>query len=244
MPISYNDVFRYSDVLNPVPPKTLLLAGEIAELQPEKRILDLGSGKGYPSLLWASVFGVNIEGFDVNKGFVEYANSRARLLNLSDKARYAYGDVEKQNFTDKYDVVSSLGLGIIEVYGAVDTAAKNFRMVLKEDGFLILAEPVWLVKPVPQKVQETVGTLQKSLCTKPEMEQLLSDLGFEVKESYISSKEDWEWYIRPINVAMTELMEDHPELAIECQKVIDGFRAEYQAAGKAWDMALWVARTS
>lgn len=244
MKISYNDMFKHSDVLNPISPKTIFLAGKAAELNPNKRILDLGCGKGYPSLLWASIFGVSIEGFDLNRGFVEYAHSRAELLNLSSRVKYVCGDIRKQNFTDRYDIVSSLGLGITEAYGAVDIAVKHFRSVLKKVGFLILAEPVWLVKPVPQQVQETLGTPEENLCTKPEMDHLLSDLEFDVRSSYKSSKEDWERYIRPVNVAMTELMENRPEHANECQKVIDGFKAEYQAAGKHWDMVLWVAKTS
>lgn len=243
MRISYNDMFKYSDLLNPISSRTIFSAGKLAELHPGKRILDLGSGKGHPSLLWASVFGANIEGFDLNKGFVEYANSRAGLLNLSSRVKYVCGDVREQDFTDKYDVVSSLGLGIVKVYGAVNTAVKHFRRVLKKDGFLILAEPVWLIKPVPQEVQKALETRQENLCTKPEMEHLLSNLGFEVKNSYTSLKGDWDWYIRPVNVAMVELMGSHPGLSGECQKVIDGFKAEYQAAGKDWDMVLWVART-
>ena len=56
MKLSYTEIFRYSDILNPFSPTMLLLAGRLAQLGPEKTVLDLGSGKGYPSLLWATVF--------------------------------------------------------------------------------------------------------------------------------------------------------------------------------------------
>lgn len=243
MRLSYNDMFTYSDRLNPISSKTLFLAGKLADLHPKKNILDLGSGKGYPSLLWASIFGANVEGFDLNKSFVEYANSRARLLNLSNRVRYICGDVRELRFIHKYDVVSSLGLGIAGVYGAIRVAIKKFRRILRNGGFLILGEPVWLVKPVPQDVQKTLETPERNLSTKHEMDCLLNELNFEVLGFYVSSKEDWECYIRPVNVAMLELMERHPELATECKEVIDGFEAEYQAAKRYWDMVLWVART-
>ena len=243
MRLSYNDMFKYSDRLNPISSKTLFLAGKLADLHPKKNILDLGSGKGYPSLLWASIFGANVEGFDLNKSFVEYANSRARLLNLSNKARYLCGDVRELRFIHKYDVVSSLGLGIVRVYGAIRAAIKEFRKMLRNGGFLILGEPVWLVKPVPQDVQETLKEPERNLGTKHEMDCLLNELNFEVLRFYVSSKEDWECYIRPVNVAMLELMESHPELATECKEVIDNFEAEYQAAKRYLDMVLWVART-
>ena len=73
MKLSCTEIFRYSDILNPVSPTTLLLAGKLAQLEPEKTVLDLGSGKGFPSLLWASVFGVRVEGFDVNRNYLAYS---------------------------------------------------------------------------------------------------------------------------------------------------------------------------
>ena len=242
MRLSYTEIFKYSDILNPISSKTLFLAGKLAELHPQKNVLDLGSGKGYPSLLWASVFGVNVEGFDSNRSYVEYANSRAKLLNLSNRVRYICGDVREIRFTKTYDVVSSLGLGVAEVYGAIDAALKEFRRVLPDDGFLILAEPVWLAKPVPHHVQKRLETPEKNFSTKPEMERLFNDFDFEVLGSYVSSKEDWKCYIRPVNVAMLELMESNPEIAAECQEVMEGFEAEYRAVKKYWDMVLWVAR--
>jgi len=243
MRLSYTEIFKYSDILNPISSKTLFLAGKLAELHPQKNVLDLGSGKGFPSLLWAGVFGVNVEGFELNRSYVEYANSRAKLLNLSNRVRYVCGDVRKLRFTKVYDVVSSLGLGVAEVYGAIDAALKEFKRMMPNYGFLILAEPVWLVKPVPHHVQKRLGTPEKNFSTKPEMERLFNDFDFEVVGSYVSSKEDWECYIRPVNVAMQELMEINPDLAAECQEVIEGFEAEYRAVKKYWDMVLWVART-
>jgi len=244
MRLSYNDVFKYSDLLNPISSNTIFLAGKLADLNPKKNILDLGSGKGYPSLLWASVFGANVEGFDLNKSFVEYANSRARLLNLSNKARYLCGDVRELKFIHKYDVVSSLGLGIVRVYGTIRVAIKKFKSMLRNGGFLILGEPVWLVKPVPQNVQETLKEPEQNLGTKHEIDYLLSELNFEVLKFYVSSKEDWECYIRPVNVVMLELMESNPKLSTECKEIIDDFEAEYQAAKRYLDMVLWVARTN
>jgi len=45
-----------------------------------------------------------------------------------------------------------------------------------------------------------------------------------------------------VNVAMREIMKSQPELLSECQDVTDSFQAEYRAAGKYWDMILWVAK--
>jgi cyclopropane fatty-acyl-phospholipid synthase-like methyltransferase len=131
MQISYEEIFKYSDVFNPLSPTTLLSAGKIAQLEPEITILDLGSGKGFPSLLWASVFGVHVEGFDLSESYVAYANSRAKLLNLSDKVQYFCQDLKGYTFNRKYDVVASLGLDTT-IYGGRSDALSYFKKLAEK----------------------------------------------------------------------------------------------------------------
>ncbi len=240
MKLSYNDIFKYSDIFNPISLTTLLSAGKLAQLEPKKIVLDLGSGKGFPSLLWASIFGVRVEGFDMDKNYVEYANSRAKMLNLSHRAKYFCKDVGKLRSNRKYDVVASLGLGIAQVYGDISDALKNFKALLPKGGFLILAEPVWLVKPISSDVLKALGGVEDSFLTKFELQQLTEKLGFQVEEYFVSSKEDWELYIRPVYIAMHEIIESKSELAEEAQKIINDFKAEHDAVGQHWDMILWI----
>jgi SAM-dependent methyltransferase len=242
MKLSYTEIFKYSDILNPISPMTLFSAGKLAQLEPKKTVLDLGSGKGFPSLLWASTFGVRVEGFDVNKKYVTYANSRAKMLNLSNRVRYFGEDVKESKFTRKYDVVAALGLGIAHVYGGISDALRFFRTILDKDGILILAEPVWLVKPVSSEVLKALGETEDDLLTKVEMQHLMGDFGFQVLGHFVSSKEDWELYVSPVYIAMREIIESEGELAEEAQAVMNGFKAEYDAVGQHWDMILWVVK--
>lgn len=242
MKLSFTEIFKYSDILNPVSPTMLLQAGKLARLEPGKTILDLGSGKGFPSLLWASVFGAQIDGFEINRKYVEYANARARMLNLTHRANYSCQDIKELKFDRKYDVVASLGLGISQVYGCITDALKSFSAMLDKQGFLIFAEPVWLAKPIPQEVLKGIGEAENSFPTKPEMQQFLETCRFKVIGDFVSSKEDWELYVKPTNIAMNETVRSKKELARDAQKVINGFKAEYEAANKYWNMILWVAR--
>lgn len=243
MKLSYTEIFKYSDILNPVSPTTLLLAGKLAQLGPKKTVLDLGSGKGFPSLLWASVFGVRVEGFDVNKNYVKYANSRAKMLNLSSRVEYSCEDIGEPRLSRKYDVVACLGLGIAQVYGSNGDALRVFKTMLHEDGVLVLAEPVWLVKPVSSKVLKALGEVEDSLPTKPEMQGLLRKSEFQELGNFVSSKEDWEIYTRPTYIAMQEIIESKSKLAEEAQGVMNSFRAEYDAVGQHWNMVLWVVKS-
>lgn len=242
MKISYTEIFKYSDILNPISATSLLSAGKLAQLGPESTILDLGSGKGFPSLLWASTFGARVEGFDINRDFVECANARAKMLNLSLRVKYSYKDIRKLKPNRKFDVVAFLGLGMAHIYGESSTALKILKAMLNNDGFLILAEPIWLAKPVPAQNLEALGESEGSYLTKAEMQHLMEESGFQVLRCYISSKEDWELYVRPVYVAMEEIIKSKSELAGEAQKIISGFKAEFDAAGQHWNMLLCVAR--
>lgn len=240
MRIPFEQIFKYSDILNPVSPTTLLLAGKLAQMNPNKTLLDLGSGKGYPSLLWASVFGVQVNGVDFNRIFVDYAVSRAKLLNLSNKTEYHCQDLKDFTDPNNYDIVASLGLDLNGIYGGRAQGMQRFKSMLKNDGMLVLAEPVWLEKPLPTRVPKALGIKESDFVTIPEMEQLLPEVGFEEVGHFISSKEDWELYVRPLYISLQEIIAERTELAKGAQGFIDGFKAELDAAGKFWNMALWI----
>lgn len=242
MELSFDEIFKYSDILNPISPNTLLSAGKLAELEPKKVILDLGSGKGSPSILWASMFGVQVEGYDLRKNYVEYANSRAKMLNLSHRVKFFCKDVKELKVTREYDVVASLGLGIAHTFGNIDDALKKLKTMLRKGGFLIFAEPVWLTKDVPSEVLENLDATEEHFLTKSELQQVMEKRRFQVKGSFDSTKEDWELYIQPVNHAMNEIIESASELAEEAQMVINSFKAEYDAVNQFWNMVLWVAK--
>ena len=217
-------------------------AGKLAELDPQKVILDLGSGKGFPSILWASMFGVQVEGYDFGKNFVKYANSRAKMLNLSHRVKFFFKDIKELKYNKEYDVVASLGLGIADIFGNINDALIKFQSMLRNGGFLIFADPVWLAKDIPSEVQENLDAMEKHFLTKSELQQLMEKCEFQVKGIFNSSKEDWEIYIQPVNHAMNEIIESASELAEEAQMVINSFKAEYDAVNQFWNMVLWVAK--
>ena len=130
MKLSFDEIFKYSDIFNPISSNTLFTAGKLAELDPQKVVLDLGSGKGTPSLLWASLFGVQIEGYDFGKNYVKYANSRAKMLNLSHRVKFFCKDVKELKITREYDVVSSLGLGIAHTFGNINDGLKKLKTMV------------------------------------------------------------------------------------------------------------------
>jgi cyclopropane fatty-acyl-phospholipid synthase-like methyltransferase len=239
MPNIYDEIFAHSDILNPVSLQTLFSAGKLANLGPQKTLIDLGSGKGAPSLFYASTFGVNVEGFDLSQINVDYANARAQLLNLSGCAKYFQQDLKGFVPRKKYDVVASLGIEP-ELYGGREAAFKLFRSKLNEGGVVLYTEPVWKKRPVVPQILKTLCSREDSFLTIPEMQQLILNLKFQELGHFVSSKDDWDLYVRPPIRALHELIQAKIEPADELQAKLDGFKMEYEAAGRDWDVVLWV----
>jgi cyclopropane fatty-acyl-phospholipid synthase-like methyltransferase len=240
MPNIYDEIFMHSDMLNPVSEQTLLLAGKLANLGPQKTLIDLGSGKGFPSLFLASTFGAQVEGYDLSQINVDYANSRAKLLYLSYQAKYFQQDLRGFIPAKKYDVVASLGIEPA-LYGGREAAFKLFRSILNRGGVVVLyTEPVWKKRPVAHHILKTLCSQEDSFLTIPEMQQLIRNLKFQELGHFVSSKDDWDLYVRPPIRALHELIQVKREPADELQAMLDGFKMEYEAAGRDWDVALWV----
>ena len=92
------------------------------------------------------------------------------------------------------------------------------------------------------EVLKALGEVEDSFLTCFELQQLMEKLRFQVKGYFVSTKEDWELYIKPVYIAMRELIESKSELAEEAQRVMNSFKAEYDAVGQHWNMVLWVVK--
>lgn len=235
----YDEIFKYTDIFNPVSQQTLAAAGKLAKLSPGKTLIDLGCGKGFPALFLAGTFGVQVEGFDLGKINIDYANARAKLLNLSSLTQFFCQDLKGFVPSKKYDVVASLGIEP-EVYGGRETAFKFFQNTLKESGVLLYTEPVWKKRPIPSEVLKALCSKEDSFLTLAETQQLIQKAGFAELGHFISTKEDWDVYIRSPIRGLQELIEHNTPFAADAKVLLEDFKMEYEAAGRDWDVVLWV----
>ncbi len=236
----YEKIFRNTDIFNPISLQTLHAAGKLAQLSPEKTLIELGCGKGFPSLFWASAFGIQVEGVDISQAYVDYSNSRAKLLNLQDQMCFSAHDLKTFSPTKKYDFVSFLGVGT-DVYGGKQAAFDAFRSMLKPGGVVFFSEPVWTAKPVRPRVLQALRCINDTFLTMAETRQLWQNLKLEELGCFVSSKEEWELYVRAPLRSLKEMILK-PELAAEASGFLEGFRMEHEAAGRDWDDVLWVVR--
>ena len=72
--------------------------GEMMELKPGDRVLDIASGPGSSAIFLAQEFGVEVLGVDLAGDLVAAANRRAAQMELSDRVRFEVGDAERLPF--------------------------------------------------------------------------------------------------------------------------------------------------
>ncbi len=77
-----------------------------AEVLPEDKVLDLGSGIGGPARTLASEFGCTVTGLDITQSFCDAARELSHRLKMSDKVEFVCADaVEMPLPSGHYDVV-------------------------------------------------------------------------------------------------------------------------------------------
>lgn len=74
--------------------------GQLLELSPSSRLLDVASGKGDSALHLAETFGCEVVGIDYSSDNVVYAKNAARERGVSGKVNFQQADAESLPFTD------------------------------------------------------------------------------------------------------------------------------------------------
>ncbi|MCW4005854.1 MAG: class I SAM-dependent methyltransferase [Candidatus Bathyarchaeota archaeon] len=238
MQLSFTEIFRNSDLLNPVSAKTLFSAGKAAGMAPGISVIDLASGKASPSLRWASTFGVTVEGYERSQVAVDYANARAKLLHLNEQAKYFCQDIADFTPNKKYDVVAALGFDVY-IYGGRTQALQKLKSMLKPDGTIILTEPIYTQKPVDPRVLKELGITQEAYLTLDEMQQTFTQNNLKIIYQNTSTKQDWEQYVQPLLTTLPQIIKEKPDLKADAQNMIDHFKAERDNAPQHWSVALW-----
>ncbi len=101
-------------------------------------VLDIGCGAGI-STLWLAKEGFDITGADLNKKFVDYANSEAKKQGL--RARFFHADITRnfREFNSKFDVV--IASEVLEHVEDYNRAVSNISGYVKNGGHLIVTVP-------------------------------------------------------------------------------------------------------
>ncbi|MFZ1729042.1 MAG: class I SAM-dependent methyltransferase [Bacteroidota bacterium] len=189
----YHIAYQQHRIMNPLSDERFLLLAEQCELGPESRVLDIGSGNGWSSLLLAKEWDCSSVQVDISEYWTDQARSLFGAHGFS--ARTAIHCMDAKNFAHEeaaYDLVVCLGTA--PVYGGFAEALQVFSSCLKPDGRVIIGEPSARL-PLPKRYAEYLKMLQWEVHGERQLMRIIDDGGFEMLWNLRSTQDEWDRYM-------------------------------------------------
>jgi len=132
-------ILFFKKIINPRNFTYRVILGPLTKyLKNKKRVLDAGCGEGNIGLFIAS-YGANVIGVDVSKQSIITCKKKANCLLLSKNALFINADLEKQKFTERFNLITCTE--VIEHLNNDKIVLDKFFNWLKADGILFLSTP-------------------------------------------------------------------------------------------------------
>lgn len=178
---------------NPFTPQNLATLGAALRLEPETRVLDLGSGSGEMLCTWARDYGIRGTGVDLSRLFTGQAKQRAEELGVADRVEFIHGDAAGYVADEKVGVAACVGATWIGggVAGTIALLAES----LQTGGIILIGEPYWLRLPPTEDIAR--GCLAGSISDFLMLPGLLAsfrNLDCDVVEMVLADQEGWDRY--------------------------------------------------
>jgi SAM-dependent methyltransferase len=178
---------------NPFTAEKLATLGAALRLEPESRVLDLGSGSGEMLCTWARDYGISGTGIDLSQLFTQQAKLRAQELGVAARVKFIHGDAAGYVADEKVDVAACVGATWIGggIVGTIELLARSLRT----GGIILVGEPYWLRLPPTEDVAK--GCLAGSLAdflTLPGLLASFGDLDYDVVEMVLADQDSWDRY--------------------------------------------------
>ena len=195
---------------NPFTPEKLATLGAALRLEPETRVLDLGSGSGEMLCTWARDHGIVGVGVDLSRLFTAQAKRRAVELGVADRVEFIHGDAAGYVADEKVGVAACLGATWIGggVAGTIGLLAKS----LCAGGVILVGEPYWLrVPPTDDVARECDAGSIADFLALPDLLASFGDLGYDVVEMVLADQEGWDRYEAAKWLTMRRWLEANPD---------------------------------
>ncbi len=195
---------------NPFTAEKLATLGAALRLEPETRVLDLGSGSGEMLCTWARDYRISGTGIDMSRLFTEQATLRAEELGVADRVAFIHGDAAGYVADEKVGVAACLGATWIGggVVGTIELLAAS----LHPGGIVLIGEPYWRQLPPTEAVAE--GCLAGSIADFLVLPGLLASFGkldYDVLEMVLADQDSWDRYEAAKWLTMRRWLDANPD---------------------------------
>ena len=162
---------------------------DLAQIQEEHKILDVGCGLGGSARYIANEFGCSVIGVDLTDEYIEVANKLSEFVKLSEKVSFKQSSALELPFSsNEFDIVwtehTQMNIGDkTKFYGEISRVLKpNGRLVFHDVFFGDSKEPHY-----PTPWAEHAGL--SSLCTQEEAKEVMQQSNLKIQEWIDKSKQ-------------------------------------------------------
>lgn len=194
---------------NPFTPEKYATLGAALRLEPETRVLDLGSGSGEMLCTWARDYGITGVGIDMSRLFSEQAKLRAEELGVTHQVKFVHGDAAGYVTEEKVGVAACVGATWIGggVAGTLELLAKS----LAPKGMILIGEPYWRQLPPTEDVAKGCqASAIADFCLLPELLSFFGGHDYDVVEMVLADQEGWDRYEAAKWLTMRRWLEANP----------------------------------
>ena len=199
----------YHRILNPFTDDQLMLLGDLCELRPTTRQLDLACGKAEMLCRWSQTYGISGVGVDISPVFLDAAKNRANELGVSDKITFVHGDAaEYPHETPEFDIVSCIGATWIG--DGLTGTIELMNPALKPGGLMLIGEPYW-TDPPPEPAYAALGVNKSDYVSLEETYDRIESSGFRLIEMILADHHGWDRYEAPQWMAVDDFLRANPD---------------------------------
>ena len=195
---------------NPFTPEKFATLGAVLRLEPETRVLDLGSGSGEMLCTWARDYAITGVGVDMSQLFSGQAKRRAEELGVANRVKFIHGDAAGYVTDEKCDVVACVGATWIGggVAGTIALLTKS----LSSNGILLIGEPYWRQLPPTEDIAKACfANAVSDFLVLPDLVASFDKLGYDLVEMVLADQEDWDRYEAAKWITMRRWLEENPD---------------------------------
>jgi SAM-dependent methyltransferase len=168
------------------------------------RILDVGCGKGGPTLELARISGGQVTGLDIDPSALLELAGRAAEKDVSDRIQIVQASMFDIGFADEtFDILWAEGSMHVLGFGR---ALEEWRRCIRPQGFLVAHDMCWLRPNPPSEIANCEQLVYPGIRTVCEYTELIPDYGYDLVGHFVLPEDFW-WadHFVPLKARIREL---------------------------------------